>query len=127
MAIHRTPVESTAKTFITFPRTRITLMCTAPGLPERPTKAPCIRDNGRAWWAWPWVAQQEAGVLTARVGICIEAATADVATRVGEDPGVWSRVYSLGAEAEVGGGGLGFGVGEAALGAAPGWAGRGGG
>lgn len=126
MAIHWTPVESTGKAFITFPRTRITLMCAASGLTVRPTKAQRVRDNSRAWRTWSRVAKQEAGVLAAGVGICIEAAATDVTTGVGKDPGVRSRIYGLGAEAEVGGGGLGFGVWEAALGAAPGWRGRGG-
>lgn len=61
-------------------------------------------------------------MVTSGVEICIEAAAAHVAAGVGEDPGVRSRVYCLGAEAEVGGRSLRFGVGEAALGAAPGWA-----
>lgn len=61
-------------------------------------------------------------MLTARVQISIETAATDVATRVGEDPGVGSWVYGLGAEADVGGRGLGLGIGEAALGASPGWA-----
>ena len=58
MAIHRTTVETTAKTFVTFPRTRVTLMCAASRLPVRPTKAGRIRDNSRAWWTRPRVAQQ---------------------------------------------------------------------
>lgn len=61
-------------------------------------------------------------MFTAGVEICIEAATANIAARVGEDPRVWSWVCSLGAEAEVGGGGLGLGVSVPALGATPGWA-----
>jgi len=65
-------------------------------------------------------------MLTARVEIDIKTAATDVAARVGEDPGVRSRVYCLGAEADVGGGGLGLGVGEAAFGASPGWARHGG-
>ena len=43
MAIHRTPVEFTAKAFITFAHTRITLMRAAPGLAVRSAKAPSIR------------------------------------------------------------------------------------
>jgi hypothetical protein len=66
------------------------------------------------------VAKQEAVVLTARVTVCIETSATDVAAGVGEDPGVRSWVYRLGAEAEVGGGSLGFGIGEAAFGATPG-------
>lgn len=126
MAIHWTAVESTAKTFVAFPPTRVTLMCAASGLPVRSTEARRFRNNGRAWRTWPWVAQQQAGMLTAGVEIRIKTAATDVATRVGEDPGVRSRVYGLGAEADVGGGDLGLGVGEAALGASPGWARHGG-
>jgi hypothetical protein len=65
-------------------------------------------------------------MLTAGIEIGIKTAATDVATRVGEDPGVRSWVYGLGAETDVGGGGLGLGVGEAALGASPGWARHGG-
>jgi hypothetical protein len=69
MALHRTPVEFTAKASVTFARARITLMCAAPGLPVRSTKAASIRDNCRARRARPGVAKQEAGVLAA--GVCI--------------------------------------------------------
>ena len=69
MAIHRTTVEFTAKTFIAFTLTRIALMCTAPGLTVRPAEAPGVRNNSRAWRTWPRVAKQEAGVLAAGVGV----------------------------------------------------------
>lgn len=69
MAIHRTAVEFTAKAFIAFTLTRITLMRTAPGLTVRPAEAPSIRNNSRAWRAWSGVAKQEAGVLAAGVVI----------------------------------------------------------
>jgi hypothetical protein len=69
MAIQWTPVEFTAKVFVTFTRTRITLMCAAPGFAVRSTKAPSIRDNCWARRARPRVAKQEAGVLAARVDI----------------------------------------------------------
>ena len=69
MAINRTPVEFTAKAFITFAHTRITLMRAAPGLAVRSTKAPSIRDNCGARRTRPGVAKQEAGVLAA--GVCI--------------------------------------------------------
>lgn len=118
MAIHRTQVESTAKAFIAFIRTRITLVCAVSRLTVRPTKAPRIRDNSPARWTWSGIVKQEAGVLTAGVRICTEAAATDVATGVGEDPGARSQIYGLGAKAEVRGRGLGFGVGEAAFGAA---------
>lgn len=69
MAIHRTPVEFTAKGFITFTHTRIPLMRAASGLTARSTKAPSIRDNSRARWTGAGVAKQEAGVLAAGVRI----------------------------------------------------------
>lgn len=58
MAIHWTAVESTAKTFVTLPPARVTLMCAASGLAVRSTEAPRIRNNGWAWRARPWVAQK---------------------------------------------------------------------
>lgn len=104
------------------------LVGAAPGLLVGPTEA------GSRWYqlgtgrAGAGVAEQEAGVAAscAQVGQA-EGAPADLATGMGEEPGIQRGIFKLAAKAAVGPGDERSGVGEAALGAGPGGGGGGGG
>lgn len=72
-------------------------------------------DGLRARGTGPRVAEEEAVVAAGRA----EGGAADFVAGVGEDPGVGRGVLELAAEAAVGAGDLGVGVGEAAFGAVP--------